>query len=159
LNITNPRGYRRLSLLAAVLLMGGGASVPAMSQGLDSDTAIQTIIGSDVETQEMSIKEVGDRLVAAIANTAANTQEVRRRFNLGDVGIITVLDDDTASADKVAESMEARELEISDLRVAIEGSAMFYHAVNSRRILLSDVIAMEFDGDDVLIYVLDDTPQ
>jgi len=156
---TKTREYGRRSALAAVLLIGGGSSVPAMAQGLDSDTAIQTIIGSDVQTQEVSIEEVGDRLVAAIANVTANTQEVRRRFNLGDVGIVTVLADDTASANAVAESMEAKQLEINDLRVAIEGSAMFYHAVNSRRILLSDVIAMEFDGDDVLIFVLDDSPQ
>jgi len=154
---TKAREYSRRLTLAAVLLMG--ASVPALAQGLDSDTAIQTIIGSDVQTQEVSIEEVGDRLVAAIANVTANTQEVRRRFNLGDVGIVTVLADDTASANAVAESMEAKQLEINDLRVAIEGSAMFYHAVNSRRILLSDVIAMEFDGDDVLIFVLDDSPQ
>lgn len=155
MNITKARGSSRLSALAAVaLLVAGSSSVPVMAQGLDSETAIQTIIGSDVETTEVPIKEVGDRLVAAIDNVTANTQEVRRRFNLGEVGIVTVLDDETADADAVAESIAARQLEISDLRIAIEGSAMFYHAVNSRRILLSDIIAMEFEGDDVLIYVL-----
>lgn len=70
-----------------------------------------------------------------------------------------MLDDDTADANAVAESIEARRLEISDLQIAIEGSAMFYHAVNSRRILLSDIVAMEFEGDDVLIYVLNEHPQ
>ena len=160
MNNTKARDYGRLSALAGIaLLVAGSSSVPAIAQGLDSETAIQTIVGSDVETTEVPIKEVGDRLVAAIDNVTANTQEVRRRFNLGEVGIVTVLDDDTAGAVAVAESIEARQLEISDLRIAIEGSAMFYHAVNSRRILLSDIIALEFEGDDVLIYVLTKHPQ
>ena len=104
-----------------------------MAQGLDSDTAIQTIIGSDVQTQEVSIEEVGDRPGRGDRQCLPPIpKEVRRRFNLGDVGIVTVLADDTASANAVAESMEAKQLEINDLRVAIEGSAMFYHAVNSR---------------------------
>lgn len=160
MNITKARDYGRLSTLAAVaLLVTGSAGVPVMAQGLDSETAVQTIIGSDVESTEVPIKEVGDRLVAAIGNVTANTREVRRRFNLGDVGIVTVLDDETADSAAVAESIEASQIEINDLRIAIEGSAMFYHAVNSRRILLSDIIAMEFEGDDVLIYVLNKQAQ
>lgn len=77
MNITKARRYGRLWALAGIaLLVAGSSSVPTIAQGLDSETAIQTIVGSDVETTEVPIKEVGHRLVAAIDNVTANTQEV-----------------------------------------------------------------------------------
>ena len=43
--------------------------------------------------------------------------------------------------------------EIVALREAIEGNAMFFHAIDSRSVLTRDVVAVEFDkADGVKIY-------
>jgi hypothetical protein len=141
---------------AVVLLVGAFAVKSAVAQGLDSETAIQSIVGSEVQTGEIPIEEAGDRLVSAIGNIPESTREVLRRFNLGEVEIVRLTDSDSPKAEAVVAGIEDNRTEIHDLRVAIEASAMFYHAVNSRRIQLSDVVALEFDGDDVLIFVMAD---
>jgi hypothetical protein len=137
--------------LAALVL--AGAPVPAAAQGVEAEGARETIIGSDVRTDELSAEADAERIVAAIENSATSTQEVRRRFNLNEVEIV-LLDDIDDPDNPVAEAVETNQELIDELRLAIEGSAMFFHAVDSRRILLRNVIAMEFENDDVTIFAI-----
>ena len=51
-------------------------------------------------------------------------------------------------------ALEDSRAELLELQQAIEGSAMFYHAVDSRRILLRDIVGLEFDdANGVTIFV------
>ncbi|MGY6708215.1 MAG: hypothetical protein ACXIVF_07795 [Rhizobiaceae bacterium] len=144
-------GYSLLApmALAALLL----AAPMAHAQGLEADGARDTIIGSDVQTGEVSVDEDRERIVEAIANTGDSIQEVRRRFNLGEVSIVLLSDINTTEG-PVAEAVETNIEAIEELRIAIESSAMFFHAIDSRRVLLQNVLGMEFDDDDVIIFAI-----
>jgi hypothetical protein len=149
------RVIERASLAASLVAVAclAFAAPHALAQGVEAEGARDTIIGSEVKTDETTAEASAERIVEAIENTAATTQDVRRRFNLGEVAIVAVTDID-APGNAVAEAIETHQEAIGELRVAIEGSAMFFHAVDSHSILLQNVIAMEFHDDDVIIYVI-----
>lgn len=141
--------------LPALLFALALAAAPGMplAQGLDAEGTIETIVGSDVTTGEEAVAADEERIVSAIADTAANVAEVRKRFSIDRVEIIFLPDfgeEETAAEAAFAE----REAEIAALREAIQGSAIFYHAIDSRSVLLTDVVALEFDDDNgVTIFV------
>lgn len=133
---------------AAAFLLASAPNVALMAQGLDAEGAIDAIVGSDINTGEEAVTADEERIVAAIEQTAENAAEVRKRFSIDRVDIVFLPDfgdEETAVDAKMAEF----ETEIGELRNEIQGSAIFYHAVNSHRILVTDVIAMEFDDDNV----------
>lgn len=125
----------------------------ANAQGVEADGARDTIIGSDVQTGEVSADDDRGRILEAIGNTSETTQEVRRRFNLGDVSIVLLSDINTTDG-PIAEALEANGEAIDELRIALESSAMFFHAIDSRSVLLQNVLALEFEDDDVIIFAI-----
>lgn len=129
------------------------APVSPLAQGLDAEGAIDIIVGSDVTTGEESVAADEERIVAAIDNTAANVPEVRKLVNIDHVEIIFL--PDFGEGETAAEAaFEERESEIAALREAIQGSAVFYHAVDSRSVLLNQIVALEFnDENGVTIFV------
>jgi hypothetical protein len=81
---------RTASFVASLVLALAFAAPPALAQGVEAEGARETIIGSEVKTDETSAEDDAERIVAAIENSAETTQEVRRRFNLGEVAIVLV---------------------------------------------------------------------
>jgi len=149
-------GAWRLHALAFAALLAV-APIPLNAQGLDAEGAIDTIVGSDVATGEKPAAEEESRLLAAIEHSHENAVEVRKRFRLDNVEIVFIPDLDeggTPVEAKLSENADA----IKELRQSIEGSAMLYHAVNSRAVLLRDVVAVEFQGDDVTIFAAGKKP-
>lgn len=132
------------------------ASVPDMSllaQGLESEESIDRIVGSDVKTEEIRAKTDAERIVSAISNTRENAEKVRKTFSL-DVLDIVFVPDIGEEESAIDEAIAQNEIEIQTLREGIEGSALFYHAVDSRSIMVRDIIAMEYGDDDkVTIFV------
>lgn len=142
----------RAILTAALLCLAVGSS-GAVAQGLDADGAIDAIVGSEVSTGEEAVAADEERIIAAIDNTTTNTAEVRKRFNLDQVEIV-FLPDFAEEETAVDAKMEEHSEEIAALRSEIQGSAIFYHAVDSRSVLLNDIIALEFDDNNgVTIFV------
>lgn len=134
------------------------ACTPALSQGLDAEGAIDTIVGSDVTTGEERASADEARIVAAIENSSKAAAEVRRKFSLDRVEIIFLpnLEEEDTS---VEAKMEEYKPQVTELRESIQGSAMFYHAVDSRSVMLTDVIALEFDDKNgVTIFVAGKKP-
>lgn len=146
-----------MAAMAAFLLVST-PQMALMAQGLDAEGAIDTIVGSDVTTGEEAATADEERIVAAIENTAETSADVRKKFSLDRVEIIFLPDlgdDETAVEAKMAEF----EPQIAELREAIQGSAMFYHAIDSRSVLLTDIVALEFDDDNgVTIFVRGEQP-
>lgn len=134
-----------MAAAAALLVVLGMPQPGLLAQGLDAEGAIDTIVGSEVTTGEEQAADDEQRILEAIDNTAANVSEVRRRFSLDAVEIVFLPDLAQASGTAVDAALEENREAITELQQAIEGSAMFYHAVDSRRIMLRDVIALEFD--------------
>ena len=142
----------------AALLLVSPPHTALLAQGLQSEEAIDTIVGSDVTTNEENTKAEQGRIVAAIEKTAANSEEVRKKFSLDKVEII-FLPDLAENGTDVDAKLAEHEDQIVELREAIEGSAMFYHAVDSRDVLLRDVVALEFDDKNgVTIFVAGEDP-
>lgn len=148
--LMNGYGILASSALAAALML---AAPGAHAQGVEADGARESIIGSEVKTGEVSADDGRERVLEAIENTGEAIQEVRRRFNLGEVSIV-LLSDINTSEGPVAEAVQANREAIDELRIAIESSAMFFHAIDSRRVLLQNVLGMEFEDDDVIIFAI-----
>jgi len=146
-------GKALLVLAVLAFLLVPLAYHPLLAQGLDREGAIDAIVGSDVKTDQTSKKAQTERILAAIENTRESAEKVRKTFSLNTLEIVYV--PDLGDEDGVIErAMAKQEAEIETLRESIEGSAMFYHAIDSRSILLRDVIAVEFAEDDtVTIFV------
>lgn len=136
--------FRNSGMLAIVLAGSLGlAALPALAQGLDSEGAIDTIVGSDVKTEEKSAADEGERVIAAIEATMDNAQIVRRAFNIDEVEIVFL--PEVGEGDSgITEKREEFSDQIVELQQSIEGSAIFYHAVDSRQILVRDIVAIEF---------------
>ena len=146
--------HDRIHLVALIaLFLAWAPDIGLLAQGLDAEGAIDTIVGSDVETAEEAIAKDEKRVVAAIENSADNAAEVRKRFVIDNVRIVFLPDLDE-NGEAVNAKIEEFASGITALREAIQGSAIFYHAIDSHGVLLNDIIAVEFgEKNDVTIMV------
>lgn len=146
------------AILAAALVLAAAPDTALFAQGLDSEGAIEAIIGSEVTTGEETAEADEARIIAAIENTGEAAAEVRRKFALDHVEIIFL--PDLGEASTVVEArMEEFSDRIEELRAEIQASAIFFHALDSRSVLLTDVVAVEFDDDNgVTIFVSGSEP-
>ncbi|MDQ6435813.1 hypothetical protein RB623_17290 [Mesorhizobium sp. LHD-90] len=150
------------ALAAATLLAAALPAVAAFAQGTKSQEAVDAIIGSEVRQEETSAEAVPDKVVAAIEKTAESTKAVRTATKLDQVDIVFLTDSakteggpPPAIESKVAEHRQ----EIEQLRDEIEGNAMLYHALDSRQVLVEDVLAVSFDKANVVIYAAAKPPR
>lgn len=140
-------------LAPAICALATCAPGIATAQGPGVEGSRETIVDAPVVTEERPVAEENERIAAAIGRSTGNAAELRKRFNIGQVDIVFVpglAEPDSPLADVIA----ANAASIEALRKEIEGSAIFYHAVASRQVLLRDIIAVEFgDGEAVTIFV------
>jgi len=147
-----PKAFAGLTLLA-----GLSPQMPLLAQGLDDSKAVDLIVGSDVGTERESAADNREELFAAIKNTPNSISEVRKSFSLDRVEIVFL--PDYSESDQVVTIVQEHQPEIDSLRSAIEGNAMFYHAVNSRSVALDNIIAVDFDKrHGATIYAAGDQP-
>ena len=100
------------------------------AQGVGNETAIDTIIGSHVTTEETRAASDPAAIITAIKSTVPNTEEIRKRSNLSKVEIVFLEDLAEGREPKLVEKeVEKHEAEIAALREAIEGNAMFFYAI------------------------------
>ena len=142
--------YAVLASVVAVCTPQAGLN----AQGVENEKAIDTIIGSHVTTEETRAASDPAAVITAIQNTVPNTEEIRKRSKLSNVEIVFLEDLAEGREPKLVEKeVEEHEAEIAALREAIEGNAMFFHAIDSRSVLTRDVVAVAFDkADRVRIY-------
>lgn len=149
---TGTRRLHALAVVTALSVLGPQAALNA--QGLESEKTIDTIVGSDVKTEEARAANDPAAIIAAIEHSLPNTEEVRKRSKLANVEIVFLEDlAEAGEPESVEKKVKEHKEEIVALREAIEGNAMFFHAINSRSVLTRDVVAVEFDkADGVKIY-------
>ncbi len=156
MTLTMTRDAKWMHVLAvfAFFLAAGAPNMALMAQGLESQKAIDTIIGSDVQEEQASAEAQPERIIAAIENTLATTSEVRKTSNLEKVDIVFLPDAaENGLPPEVDAKLKEHEKEVVDLRKELEGNAMLFHAIDSRAVLMRDVVAVEFDGSkSVIIY-------
>ncbi|WP_265520082.1 hypothetical protein [Nitratireductor luteus] len=138
----------RLASTTAIAFAIAMAGAGVQAQGLDSQGAIEAIIGSDVHEEAATGEVDSGKIITAIGKTRENTRVVRRATHFDPIDIIFVSDAaviEGGPPPEIEAKVEEHEDEIANLRQELEGNAMLYHAINSRRILLRDVLAIEFD--------------
>lgn len=146
----------RRSTIAAALVITGFASQGAFAQGLQQEGAIDAIVGSEVSEHQSSSVADHDQLVEAIEKAGKTAETVRKVTDVAGVEIVFL--PDAASSEggpppDIAKKLKEREREVDQLRQEIEGNALLYHAINSRQVLIRDVLALSIDDDrKVLVY-------
>jgi hypothetical protein len=131
----------------AALIWVAAPAMPLMAQGLQADGAVETIVDAEIRTDRKTVDEEQSRIAAAIERSRENAAEIRKRFAVDEVEIVFVPElagEPSGLVGKIEQNDEA----IGELRAAIEGSAIFFHAIDSRQVLLRDVVAVEFGDDD-----------
>lgn len=137
-----------LASITALAIAVATSDAGVQAQGLDSQKAIETIIGSEVGEEEGVAEADSDKIIAAIEKTLENTSAVRMVTHLDRIDIVFVSDaavTEGGPPPEIEAKIEEHEDEIANLRQELEGNAMLYHAINSRQILVRDVLAIEFD--------------
>jgi hypothetical protein len=147
-------GQPMTAIAALVLMLSAGVAAAQQSPALQE--SLDTIIGTDVEEEETEAAADPDRVISAIEKTNESSAMVRKTSSLDKVDIVFLADaapTEGGPPAEIAEKIKEHEAEITQLRKEIEGNAMLFHAIDSRQILMRDVIAVEFDGQNgVVIY-------
>ncbi|HEV7417536.1 hypothetical protein [Tianweitania sediminis] len=130
---------------------------PAAAQGLDSEGTIDAIVQAPVREEEQMAAADPAKVVAAIDKTEDNISVVRKITNLDRLNIVFLADATLAEGgppkeieEKLAEKSDA----LTTLRQEMEGNALLYHAINSRQVLMRDVLGIDVtdNGSTVVVY-------
>ncbi|WP_235911798.1 hypothetical protein [Mesorhizobium xinjiangense] len=151
----HPSGVVRMTAASALLLAALSVAPGLQAQGLDDPEAIEKIIGSEVQEEEVEAAADTGRVIRAIEATGNNISTVRKTTMLDKVDIVFLTDSAVTEGGpppEVEAKLQEHKDEITQLRQELEGNAMLYHAIDSRQILLRDILAIEFHDRDVVIY-------
>jgi hypothetical protein len=150
---TAPDTERLRAAAASALVCVSLACAPAAAQqgqGTENQKAVDTIVGTKVQEEEGQASVDAGRVIAAIEKTQESIAAIRKTSKLDKVDIV-FLADAAATEGGPPPEIEAKvkeyEEEITELRKELEGNAMLFHAIDSRQILVRDVLAVEFDGE------------
>jgi hypothetical protein len=141
-----------LALVFGVVLAG-----PVSSQGLNGKKAVESIVGdSDIRQEEATTSAEEQKVLAAIDKTAENTSAVRKLSAAKHVDIVFLADATRAQgvpSPKIEQKLKDHQSDIVALRQEIEANALLFHAVDSRRVMTKDILAVEFpDPESVIVY-------
>jgi hypothetical protein len=143
------------AVAAAAFLAAFAPQTAPMAQGLQDPKAIDTIVGTEVHEEQTPAAAQTDAVIKAIDKTAENIATVRKATTLDAVNIVFLPDaavTEGGPPDEIAAKVEEHKDEIGELRQELEGNAMLYHAIDSRQILIRDILAVEFKDAGVVIY-------
>ncbi|MDZ7600244.1 MAG: hypothetical protein U1A06_02575 [Hoeflea sp.] len=142
-------GLASTAFLAASLL-----SLPLGAQGVADQEAVDRIVGSEVNEEQVRSEAGDDRVIVAIENLAENIDIVRKLTTLDRVDIVYMPGSSQIEGGppaKIAAKLSEHSETVDTLRRELEGNALLYHAINSKNVLVQDVLAVEFDGEKSLI--------
>lgn len=129
-------------------------TMPAAAQGLDAEGAIDTIIGSEVSEQETSATADPARVMAAIDKSVENADKVRKLTQANGVDIVFLADSTPGEGGpppEIQAKLKERDQEVSQLRKELESNALLYYAIDSRQVMMRDVLAIEINDDQAIM--------
>ncbi|WP_052161126.1 hypothetical protein [Hoeflea sp. BAL378] len=147
-------GSRLQRFAAMVLLAASVQAAPVHAQGVTDQEAVDRIVGSQVNEEEVRSEAGDERVIAAIEKLSDNIDIVRKITALDRVDIVYMPDSSRIEGgppEKIASKLSEHSETVATLRRELEGNALLYHAINSKNILVQDVLAIEFDGEKNLI--------
>ncbi|MGP2490604.1 hypothetical protein ACTDI4_03090 [Mesorhizobium sp. PUT5] len=152
------------SILVIALGTALAATGAARAQASAGKTLESTIIGADVRQEEATAAEKQNKVLAAIDKTADNLGAVRKTTWADRVDIVFLRDaareEGRGLPSKIEDRVKEHEGEIARLQQEIEANALLFHAIDSRRVLPQDVLAVDFEpAGRVVIYAAARPPQ
>jgi len=151
---TSPERNWLRAAAAASLLCGLAFAGSALAQGTENKEAVDTIIGTEVQEEEAQASADAGKVIAAIEKTRDQIALVRKTSKLDKVDIVFLADaapTEGGPPPEIETKVKEHQADIAELRQEIEGNAMLFHAIDSRQILMRDVLAVEFQGPDVVV--------
>lgn len=148
-NRAGAREFTWLHLAAlSIFLLASSAHVPLLAQGLNSGGAVESIIGSEVQTEEHAATDAEiAQVIDAISRTSDTAMEARMVFSLAAVKIVFIPEaEDEGSS--ISQAVAEHDSEIRSLRQAVQGNAMLFHSIDSHSILLDKILAIDFGEDE-----------
>jgi len=139
---------------AAAFLAASVHSLPLGAQGVVEQEAVDRIVGSEVNEEEVRSDAGDDRVITAIENLSENIDIVRKLTALDRVDIVYMSDSSQIEGGppaKIADKLTEHSETVDNLRRELESNALLYHAINSKNVLIQDVLAVEFDGEKTLV--------
>ena len=137
---------RCLHTVAALTLF---AAVPNLhAQGLESPETVNRIVGSQVRQEEAKASAEAGKVSTAIDRTRENISTVRKTSKLDKVDIVFLTDaarSEGGPPPAIESKIKQHQDDIAELRKEIEANALLFNAIDSRRVLAEDVLAVEFD--------------
>jgi hypothetical protein len=127
------------------------ASIPQSmlnAQGLESPETVDRIVGSQVSEEEARITTEAGRINSAIERTRENISTVRKTSKLDRVDIVLLTDaarSDGGPPRAIEDKVRQHQDDVAELRKEIEANALLFNAIDSRRVLAQDILAVEFD--------------
>ncbi len=152
---------RIFASLAVTLILGGAAGLSASAQGLSEEPggqkAVEGIVGdSEIRQEETTTSAQEEKVIAAIDKTAESIGAVRKLSVAKQVDIVFLADAakiEGGPPPKIERKLKDHESDVAVLRQEIEANALLFHAVDSRRVMTKDILAVEFpDPETVVVY-------
>jgi hypothetical protein len=147
--ITTFTDTRWLHMIAATAFLAASVPQAALNaQGLESPDTVDRIIGSEVEQEETSTAVQAGKVATAIDRTRENIGTVRKTSKLDKVDIVFLADaarTEGGLPPEIETKVEQHQDDIDELRREIEANALLFNAIDSRRVLTGDVLAVDFD--------------
>ena len=146
----NPYCATTLRYAAAMAFVLATAPIAGLNaQGLESTETVDRIVGSEVKQEEARTSTEAGKVASAIDRTRENIGAVRKTSKLDMVDIVFLTDaarSEGGPPPAIESKIEQHRDDIAELRKEIEANALLFNAIDSRRVLAQDVLAVEFDG-------------
>ncbi|MFD1987117.1 hypothetical protein ACFSOZ_32345 [Mesorhizobium newzealandense] len=149
MTITTLPEARWLHAVAATAFLAASLPQAALNaQGLESPETVNRIVGSQVKQEEANATVEAGNVNTAIDRTRENIGTVRKTSKLDKVDIVFLTDaarSEGGPPPVIESKVKQHQDDIAELRKEIEANALLFNAIESRRVLAQDILAVEFD--------------
>ncbi|TPM40041.1 hypothetical protein [Mesorhizobium sp. B2-3-4] len=138
----------RHALAAAAFLAASVPQAALNAQGLESPETVDRIVGSQVNQEEAKTNAEIGKVSSAIDRTRENIGTVRKTSKLDKVDIVFLTDaarSEGGPPPVIENKVRQHRDDVAELRKEIEANALLFNAIDSRRVLAQDVLAVAFD--------------
>ncbi|WP_217570993.1 hypothetical protein [Mesorhizobium sp. GbtcB19] len=143
-----PRLERYMPAVVAALVLATPQAAFA-AQPLTNDKPVSVIVDSNIRQEETSSKTEAGKIITAIDRTRENIGTVRKTTKLDTVDIVFLTDaarSEGGPPPAIENKVKQHKDDVAELRQEIEANALLFNAIDSRRVLAEDVLAVEFDN-------------
>jgi hypothetical protein len=137
------------SCVAAATLLAAATQAAAAAQPPGSGKPAAAIVDSDIRQEETLSRTEAGKVITAIDRTRENIGMVRKTTKLDTVDIVFLTDaarSEGGPPPVIENKVKQHKDDVAELRQEIEANALLFNAIDSRRLLAEDVLAVAFDN-------------